>query len=161
VIVVQQICACYLKSGRGGEEAKRRARLPLGLPLPPWTGLPGYVCHDVSASQPEYDLLPIGLETAPTPPRHSRFLRFDEGIHWRGSPAGAPPRPDLPLELEGRRWIRIRANGRWNDSHYGEFSLWRYVDVTINIGHFESPPSENLFAATEPDRVMDLRRGLW
>ena len=72
-----------------------------------------------------------------------------------------PPRRDMQVPLEGRRWVRLRFNGRWNAWHYGEFSLWTYLDVTINIGRFDLPPPVNLFSATEPDHVMDLRAALW
>jgi len=159
--MVQQIHASYLKDGRGGEQARRRAMMPSSLALPAWSGQPGYVCHDVVASAPDFCSLRPTLDTGAAPPRHGRFLRFDDGIHWRGGVVGMPPRSDQPVNLEGRAWIQIRANGRTNDWHYGEFSLWRYIDVTINIGRFETPPSEEVFVATTPDRVMDLRAPLW
>jgi len=161
VLVVQQIRATYLKDGRGGEEAQRRAALPLGSLLPDWSGEPGYVLHDLCCEGPDYALRSVGLETSVAPPRHARFLRFDEGMHWRGGQAGMPPRPDISIALEGRRWVRLRFNGRRNDWHYGEFSLWRYLDVTVNVGRFAAPPPANIFVSEEPDHVIDLRAALW
>ena len=161
MFVVQQIHARYEKRGRGGAEARARATLPLALPLPSWSGSPKYVCHDVTAAAPDYVPVTAGLETADVPPRHARFLRFDDGVHWRAADVGMPPRPDQRLLLEGRGWLRIRFNGRTNDWHHGEFSHWVYLDATLNIGWFEHAPPEGVFVESEPDRVMDLRAPLW
>lgn len=160
MIVVQQIYATYYKDGRGGAQARRRAELPHGMPLPAWTGRYGYVCHDIAAIAPDFELVESPLETGDAPPRHARFIRFDDGIRFRSSEAGAPVRPDLAIELGARRWIRLRFNGRTNDSHHGEFSEWRYIDATVNIGRFDPPPERDVFIA-EPDHVIDLRAPLW
>jgi len=155
VLVVQQIQAEYLKPGRGGEEARRRASLPLGALLPDWDGEPGFVSHTLRGWGPDYMLKDAKLEIATAPRREEPFLCFEDGIRVLTSQAGAPYRRSVPLRLEGRRWVRVRLNGRksWE-------CTW-YVDVTINIGRFESPPPANLFTSTGPDHVIDLRASLW
>lgn len=161
MIVVQQIYATYYKDGRGGAQARRRAEMPLGLTLPAWTDRCGYVYHEAKATAPDFELSELPLHTALASPRHARFVRFDDGIRWRASEAGAPPRPDVPIELEGRRWVRLRFNGRTNDSQHDEGSLWTYVDGAVNVGRFDAPPPRDVFVSTEPDHVIDVRAALW
>lgn len=141
--------------------AQLRAAVPHGFALPPVPPSAGYLCHRIGANHPDFNPVDGELTHAETPPRHGDFLRYDEAITWRGGQAWAPPRPDLLLRLEGRDWVRVRFNGRTNSGQHDESSLWIYQDVTVNIGRFDDPPPRDLFIATEPAKVYDLRRELW
>ncbi|MEM6995726.1 MAG: hypothetical protein AAF721_34775 [Myxococcota bacterium] len=161
MLVVQQIRAVWRADGRGSDQAQRRAGLPDALMLPGVRDPCGYVLHRADAEGPTFALEESPPDCRPVPPRQDDFLRYPAEVIWRGAQAWAPPRRDLPLNLENRRWVRVVFNGRTNDDQHGEFSDWVYQSVVLNVGRFASAPDRDVFVRDGPEHTIDLRRSLW
>lgn len=160
MLIVQQIRTTWYARHRAIEPARLRAEVPLALDVFVESDDSEYSYDKYLAEPPSFGLEHLRHVEGPKRPWKDDYLRYEDGIVFRAGQVGAPYRLDVPVDLEGRRWIRLRVNGRsLSEPHY-EFSTWVYEEVVLNIGDFESVPHPGVFRTEKPSHEIDLRRTL-